>query len=70
MRDMSTAAPKIGVTIARRRSVRSREMVMKGIRTLLFLRPGATKVLLVMRRLVKEIVVLIPAKTTATKRTS
>lgn len=43
---------------------------MKGIRTLLFLRPGATNVLLVIRRLVKEMVVLIPAKTTATKRTS
>lgn len=67
---MRTAAPRIGVTIARRRSVRRSEIVMKGIRTLLFLSPGATKVLLVIKRLVKEIVVLIPARTTATKRTS
>lgn len=67
---MSTAAPKIGVTMARRRNVSNREIVMKGIRTLLFLRPGATRVLLVIKRLVKEIVVLIPANTTATKSTS
>lgn len=70
MRDISTAAPKIGVTIARSRSVRRREIVMKGISTLLFLRPGATSVLLVMRRFVKEMVVLIPARTTATNKTS
>jgi len=67
---MSTAAPRIGVTIARRRSVSNSEIVMKGINTLRFLRPGATSVLLVIKRLVKEMVVLIPANTTATKRTS
>lgn len=67
---MSTAAPKIGVTIASNLKVNKREMVIKGIKTLLFLRPGATKVLLVIRRLVKEMVVLIPARTTETKRIS
>lgn len=70
MRDIRTAAPRIGVTIASNLKVRRREIVMKGIRTLLFLSPGATKVLLVIRRLVNEMVVLIPARTTETNNTS
>ena len=56
--------------MARSLRVKSKEMVMKGISTLLFLRPGATRVLLVIKRLVKEMVVLIPAKTTETRSTS
>jgi len=41
-------------------------MVIKGNKTLLFLKPGIAKVLRVIKRFVKETVVLTPAKITAT----
>jgi uncharacterized membrane protein len=47
-------------------SVRRIDIVIKGSNTLLFLRPGIAKVLLVINKFVKDIVVLIPAKITAT----
>jgi hypothetical protein len=46
--------------------VKNNAIVIKGIKTLLFLKPGILKVLLVINKLVKEIVVLTPAKITET----
>jgi hypothetical protein len=45
-------------------------MLIKGIRTLLLRKPGIDKVLLVIRRFVKETVVLTPAKITLKIATS
>jgi len=45
-------------------------MVINGNKTLLFLKPGILKVRLVINKLVKETVVLIPAKITDTTATS
>jgi hypothetical protein len=52
--------------IANIRNVNNIAIVIKGRRTLLFLKPGIAKVLLVINKLVNEIVVLTPAKITAT----
>jgi hypothetical protein len=59
-------APNTGVTIANILNVNKRAIVMKGNKTLLFLKPGIAKVLLVIKRLVKETVLLTPDKITAT----
>jgi len=59
-----TAAPKTGVIVANILNVKKIEIVTKGINTLLCLIPGIAKVLLVINKLVNDIVVLIPAKTT------
>jgi hypothetical protein len=63
---MNIEAPKTGVTIANIRKVNKIEMVINGSKTLLFRSPGIDKVLRVINKLVKEIVVLTPAKITAT----
>jgi hypothetical protein len=52
--------------IANIRKVNKSAIVINGNKTLLFLRPGIAKVLLVINKLVKETVVLTPAKITAT----
>jgi hypothetical protein len=58
------AAPKTGVIKANIRIVSNKLTVKKGKIIFLFLKPSAAKVLLVINKLVKEIVVLIPAKIT------
>jgi hypothetical protein len=65
-----TAAPNTGVTIASIRKVSKIEIVIKGISTRLLRKPGATNVRLVINKLVKEIVVLIPASTTLNNKIS
>jgi hypothetical protein len=60
------AAAKTGVTRASIRIVNNSAIVIKGIKALLFLIPGIAKVLLVINKLVKDIVVVIPAKITET----
>jgi hypothetical protein len=54
------------VTIANILKVNNIEIVIKGNKTLLFLKPGIANVLLVINKFVKDIVVLTPAKITAT----
>jgi len=54
------------VIIANILNVNNNEIVIKGNKTLLFLKPGIANVLLVINKLVKETVVLTPAKITAT----
>jgi len=46
------------------RIVKNKAIDMKGIKTRLYRKPGILKVRLVINKLVKEIVVLIPAKIT------
>jgi len=67
---MITAAPRIGVTIASIRRVRSREMVTNGSNIRLLRSPGDIRVLRVINKFVNEIVVLTPAKTTLKSNTS
>lgn len=57
-------APRTGVTTASIRIVNNKLIVTKGRSARLFLKPGIAKVRFVIRRFVKEIVVLIPAKIT------
>jgi hypothetical protein len=57
-------APSTGVTNANIRIVNRRLIVIKGNKDRLFRRPDITSVLLVISKLVKDIVVLIPAKIT------
>ena len=57
-------APRTGVTTANIRIVNNKLIVTKGNNALLFLKPGIAKVRLVIKRFVKEMVVLIPAKMT------
>jgi len=52
------------VTIASIRIVKNKLIVIKGSKTLLFLSPGIANVLLVINKLVKPTVELIPAKIT------
>jgi hypothetical protein len=59
-------APKTGVIIANIRNVNKRDIVMNGNKTLLFLRPGIAKVLLVISKFVNDMVELTPASITAT----
>ena len=47
-------------------SVNNNEIVIKGNKTLLFLKPGIASVLLVIKRFVNDTVELTPAKITAT----
>lgn len=61
---MIIAAPKTGVIRANILIVKNREMERKGIKDFLFFKPGIDKVLLVIRRLVYEMVVEIPARIT------
>ena len=58
------AAPKTGVIIASILRAKRVPIVENGSRTLLFRIPGIASVLLVTKRLVKETVVLTPAKIT------
>jgi len=58
------AAPKTGVTNANILIVKKRAIVTNGNKTLLLRRPGIAKVLLVINKLVKPTVELIPAKIT------
>lgn len=58
-------APSTGVTSASIRNTKNIAIVTKGKSTLLLRKPGIAKVRLVMRRLVKDIVVLTPAAKTA-----
>jgi len=67
---MIIAAAKTGVTKANIRIVKNKDMDKKGNKTLLFLKPGILRVLLVINKLVKLIVVLTPAKITETMATS
>jgi hypothetical protein len=64
------AAPSTGVIVANILNVKKIDIVTNGIRILLCLIPGIAKVRLVINKLVKEIVVLIPAKTTDNIKTS
>jgi hypothetical protein len=61
---MIIEAPNIGVTIANILIVKNNEILMNGNKTLLFLKPGIANVLLVINKLVKPTVELIPAKIT------
>jgi len=61
---MIIEAPNIGVTIANILIVKNNAMLMNGNKTLLFLKPGIANVLLVINKLVKPTVELIPAKIT------
>jgi hypothetical protein len=63
-------APKTGVTIANIRKVNKSDIVINGNKTLLFLKPGIAKVLLVINKLVNDIVELTPARITATIKRS
>lgn len=63
---MNIDAPKTGVITASILSVSSSEIVINGNKTLLFLSPGIAKVLRVISKFVNDIVVLTPAKITAT----
>ena len=65
-----TAAPRTGVTIASILNVNSIAIVTKGTSTRRFRKPGEIKVLLVINKFVKDIVVLIPARTTETNKIS
>ena len=56
------ADPSTGVITASARNINKTVIVINGIRIRLFLKPGIVKVRLVTSRLVKDIVVLIPAK--------
>jgi hypothetical protein len=67
---MTIAAPKTGVTKASILIVKNNEIVTKGNKTLLFLKPGIAKVLRVINKLVKPTVELIPAKITLAIKTS
>lgn len=58
------AAPNTGVIKASIRITRNKVIVRNGIRTRLFLKPGADKVRLVINRFVNDIVVLTPDKIT------
>lgn len=57
-------APKTGVTTASILIVNNKLIVIKGSKDRLFLKPGIAKVRLVIKRLVNDIVVLIPANIT------
>jgi len=61
---MTIDAPKIGVTMANIRIVRKSAILIKGSSIRLFRNPGIPKVLLVISKLVKPTVELIPAKIT------
>jgi len=65
-----TAAPKTGVIKANIRKQNNIEMVIKGSKILLCRIPGIHKVRLVINRLVKDIVELIPAKNTESNNKS
>jgi hypothetical protein len=67
---MITAAPNTGVIKANILKQKSIDIVIKGNSILLCLIPGIHKVLRVIKRLVKEIVELIPAKKTDIKSKS
>jgi hypothetical protein len=67
---MIIAAANTGVTKANIRIVNNKLIVIKGNNILRFLRPGILKVRLVINKLVKDIVVLTPAKITLTIATS
>lgn len=54
------AAPKTGVIKASIRITKNSVIVKNGIKTRLFLNPGADKVRLVINKFVKDIVVLTP----------
>lgn len=62
---MIIAAAKTGVINASKRRVISVDIVKNGNKTLLLRIPGIPKVRRVTSKLVKDIVLLIPAKTTA-----
>lgn len=64
------AAPKTGVIIASIRNAKKMPIETKGSSTLLCLIPGIVNVRLVINKLVKETVELIPAKTTETSNKS
>lgn len=59
-RSIIIAAPKTGVIKASIRITKNSVIVKKGIKTRLFLNPGADKVRLVINKFVKDIVVLTP----------
>jgi len=67
---MNIDAPNTGVIIASIRKVNNKDIVINGSRTLLFLKPGIAKVLLVINKLVNETVELTPANITATIKRS
>jgi hypothetical protein len=67
---MIIAAASTGVTIASIRIVSNKPIVMNGIMMRLFLKPLAVRVRRVISKLVKEIVVLTPAKITEKINTS
>jgi len=67
---MIIAAAKTGVTKANILIVKNNEIVTKGNKTLLFLKPGIANVLLVINKFVKPTVELIPAKITLTIKIS
>jgi len=62
---MIIAAPRTGTIIDSILIVKNKFIDKNGIKSFLFLIPGIDNVLLVIKRFVKESVVLIPAKTTA-----
>jgi len=64
------AAAKTGVTNANILIVKNSAIVIKGSKTLLFLKPGIANVLLVISKFVKPTVELIPANITLTTRIS
>ena len=70
MMSIIIAAPKTGVIRANIRITRKRVMLIKGIRTRLFLKPGIDKVRLVINKFVKDIVVLKPDNKTVIIATS
>jgi hypothetical protein len=67
---MIIAAAKTGVTKANIRIVKNNAIVIKGSKTLLFLKPGIANVLLVINKFVKPTVELTPAKITLTTKIS
>jgi hypothetical protein len=58
------AAAKTGVIKTNIRIVKNKAIEMNGIKTRLYLKPGILNVRLVINKLVKDIVVLTPAKIT------
>jgi len=60
------AAPRTGVTIANILIVKNKLIDIKGSKILRFLKPGIDRVLLVINKLVKPTVELIPANITLT----
>lgn len=60
--NINIAEPNTGVIITRALNISKIVILIKGNKTLLFLKPGIAKVLLVANKFTIDMVVLIPAK--------